>query len=126
MFEGKGVSECSLNTWRAKIKISNTRTHGIFEYSEFLVFETMENFQNLNKNSLRSTIQNCNSFSRFSIDHSPVSLHPLSSIRRQTVRLCSECGKIRIWLAKIAGTNRCDTTVDVSVFPASTWKQSPP
>lgn len=63
MFEGKGVSECSLNTWRdeAKIKISNTRTHGIFEYSEFLVLETMENFQNLNKNSLRSTIQNYNS-----------------------------------------------------------------
>lgn len=49
-----------------------------------------------------------------------VSRHPLSSIRRQTVRLCSECGKIRIWLAKIGGINLCDTMVEVSLLPAKT------
>lgn len=43
-------------------------------------------------------------------------------MRRQTVRLCSECGKIRIWLAKMGGINLCDTTVEVSLLPAKTYE----
>jgi len=61
-------------------------------------------------------------FSRAYIKYLLMSRHPLSSMRRQTVRLCSECGRIRIWLAKIGGTRLCDTTVEVSLLPVKTCR----
>jgi hypothetical protein len=45
-------------------------------------------------------------------------------MRRQTVRLCSECGKIRTWLAKIGGINLCDTMLEVSLLPARTYERN--
>lgn len=60
--------------------------------------------------------------SRAYIKYLLVSRHPLSSMRRQTVRLCSECGRILIWLAKIGGTRLCDTTVEVSLLPTKTCR----